>query len=92
MIKDSKECTVIESQLSRINTLREDAYKKIEKQIITVKDPGGTYTGKETIYLSNTQLFKHEKTIETDEDLEEYIKELRSKLKELLKKKKIRVM
>ncbi len=92
MIKDSKECTVIEAQLSRIDILHEEAYKKIEKKNIIVKDPGGTYTGKETIYLSNTQLFKHAKTIETDEDLDEYIKELKSKLKELLKKKKIRVM
>jgi len=92
MINDSNECTVIESQLSRIDMLREDAYKQIEKQIHVGKESDGKYEGKQTVYLNNTQLFKHEKTIETDEDLEEYIEELKSKLKELLKKKKIRVM
>lgn len=92
MIKDSKECTVIEAQLSRIDSLRKDAYKKIEKRVHEIKEPGATYEGKQTMYLNNTQLFKHAKIIETEEDLEEYIKELKSKLKELLKKKKIRVM
>jgi len=90
MTDDANECALVVVQLSKIDELRSEAYKTIEKKTRVIKETGET--SKQTHFIDTTELFRYTKVIETEQDLEEYIQHMRSKLKEILKKKKIKVL
>lgn len=60
-------------------------FDPVKPPIVPVKTP-------EVKFINEISIFKTDKTIETEEDLDEYISKLKGELKEILKNNKIQVI
>ncbi|HUV83038.1 MAG TPA: BREX system P-loop protein BrxC [archaeon] len=95
-IVGSEDCAFVKLQISRIDELNESAYERIERQKQTLNETGD---GKSEIkvvpveMLRGSSVFKTQKILETEDDVDEYIENLRRAMKGILKEeKKIRVL
>jgi hypothetical protein len=85
------ECALVEVQTTRINELRKETFQKIEEEKTRGSETKSSYNRK-TKYLNDTELFRFHKIIENEDDLEEYIEELKVRLGKMLKEKNIKVL
>ena len=95
-IIDSDDCAPVKLQITRIDELSGSAYERIEHEEQMLGEAG---KGDDEIkvvsveILRGSPLFKTEKNLETEEDLDEYFKNLRASMQAILKEnKKIRVL
>lgn len=89
----ASELSLIESQLNRINEILKSQFNKISDELKRIADEKGVVLKeKPTTLFSVPDQFKYSKVIETEDDLDEYIKQLRERLKKLLENKKIKVL
>ena len=68
------------------------ADEEINKELTIIKEPKPGLVTRHTKIINEYSLFKTVKTIESEKDLDKYIEELRSKMKEMLKDDNIRVL
>ena len=92
----SVDCSFVKLQISRIDELYSSAIEKIEKQKSISRETGndgGEIKGVVVEIFKGSSIFQTKKSIDTEEDLDEYIEDLRAAFKDILnKKKKIRVI
>jgi hypothetical protein len=92
----SVDCAFVKLQISRIDELYSSAIEKIEKQKSISRETGkggGEIKGVVVEIFRGSEIFRTKKSIDNEEDLDEYIKDLRTAFKDVLnKKKKIRVI
>jgi Cu/Ag efflux pump CusA len=92
----SVDCAFVKLQISRIDELYSSAIEKIEKQKSISRETGkgdGEIKGFVVEIFRGSEIFRTKKSIDNEEDLDEYIKDLRTAFKDVLnKKKKIRVI
>ena len=91
----SGDCSFIKLKIGDLSGLYKGTYREIEEMINSEKTAGPGDEKAPEIPLDiidKTEIFRTKKTIETEEDLEEYIAEIKGRLKELLKKNKIQVI
>ena len=95
-IVGSEDCAFVKLQISRIDELNESAYERIERQKQKIKEPGDGESEIKAVpveMLRGSSLFKTKKILESEEDVDEYIENVRTALKAILKEeKKIRVL
>jgi len=95
-IIESDDCALVKLQITRIDELSGSAYEKIEhgEQMLGEAGKGDDEIKVVSVeILRGSPLFKTEKNLETEEDLDEYFKNLRASMQAILKEnKKIRVL
>ena len=89
-----KDCALVESQFHRIRDLQKDILEKMDAEIQRKVKEGGQgkpieYRGTEII--SSPKHFRYQKVIKTEKDLDDYISQLKERLKAILKNKDIRL-
>ncbi|TFG42500.1 MAG: hypothetical protein E4H43_03055 [Bacteroidia bacterium] len=95
------DCAFVKLQSGEIDALQRSAYERIKLQIKSIRDKGknegydtkglGDESNPVTI-INNTALFKTKKNIETEEELNEYLDNLRTALMAILKENRIKVL
>ncbi len=94
-VASSEDCVFVKLQISRIDELVSSAYEKIEKEKYTSKETGDgndVVTSLAVRVIKGTSFFKTKKRIESEEDLDEYLENLRAEMREILKENKIVVL
>jgi len=95
-VRKSDDCSYIKLQIVDISELCKTAYLKIEDEKRRIKKQDSGQEEPEEIIplkvIDRTSFFKTKRTIETEEDLEEYLSGIHDKMKELLKENKIKVL
>jgi glutaredoxin len=90
----SDDCAFVKLQISRVDELVSIAYERIEKEKHTIKETESGDVGIKAVpveMFKAPSLFISGKNIETEDDLEEYLVNLRAAMRDILKTKKIRV-
>jgi len=85
----SDDCAIVKLQSTRIDELNGKAYEIIEKEQQLIIKPGD---GNGVKILRAPSLFKTKKNIETEDDLDDYLKDLRTAIQELLRENRIKVL
>lgn len=91
VLETTSDCTVIVSQKTSIDDLKGRIFENISKEVKKLAEIDGKKDTKITKSISGGEFFSYQKTIETQKDIEEYLKELEEKLKELIKNQNVRV-
>ena len=91
LLERTDDCTVIVSQKTRINDLKGGIFEEISHEVQRLAEESGKKDVRTTKSISGGEFFGYHKTIETEEDVKEYLKELESKLKDLIKNQNVRV-
>ena len=96
-ITGSDDCTFVKVQIGNIDELCSVAYGNIEKGKPVIKDAGddGYDTSshvRSVKVIKGTSLFKTTKDIETEAELDEYLKKLRDAMQAMLKDNKVKVL
>nr|QNO45450.1 hypothetical protein HCBNPDKA_00004 [Methanosarcinales archaeon ANME-2c ERB4] len=87
-IATSDDCVFVKLQSTRINDLCGSAYEKIKRQVRIIKEIDAT-----PVVIQGTALFRTKKNIETEDDLDEYLENLRAAMRTILNEKnKIKVL
>ena len=90
------DCVFVKLQISRIDEINESAYESIERQKQMLNESGDGEAEIKAVpveILRAPSLFKTKKNLETEEDVDGYIENLRVAMKAILKEdKKIRVL
>ena len=91
LLDKTNDCTLIVSQKTRINEIKGSIFEDISKELQKLAEKEGKKETKITKSISGGEFFGYSKTLETQADIEEYLKELEIKLKELIKNQNVRV-
>ena len=97
-ISDSDDCAFVKLQLGEMDALQRHAHGLIESSIEEIRDTksgygaGGSIEEWVPITIIDTSIFKTKKNIETEEDLNEYLGNLRVAMQAILKNNKIKVL
>ncbi len=91
LLERTNDCTVIVSQKSRINDIKGEIFEEISHEVQRLAKEEGKKDVRTTKSLSGGEFFSYHKTLETEEDIKAYLKELESKLKDLIKDQNVRV-
>ena len=91
LLERADDCTVIVSQKTRINDIKGDIFEEIGKEIQKSAKEAGKKDVRTTKSISGGEFFSYPKTIENEDDVKTFLKELESKLSDLIKKQNLRV-
>ncbi len=90
------DCAFVKFQITRIDDLNGRAYESIEQDKHKIREAGvgeGEIKAIPVEILRGSSVFKTQKNLETEEDIDEYIENLRAAMKAIIKEeKKIRVL
>ncbi len=90
------DCAFVKFQITRIDELNGRAYESIEQDKQMIRETGDGESEIKVVpveILRGSSVFKTQKNLETEEDIDEYIENLRAAMKAILKEeKKIRVL
>jgi hypothetical protein len=95
-ISQAEDCVYVQAQSTTLNSLHSEAYKKItdQLQILRERESGPDEKPvpvRSTRFIKETSIFKTRDTIKSEEDLDNYLKELRASLLKLLEENDIRL-
>jgi len=98
-ISESDDCAFVKLQLGEMDELQRHAHRLIESCIEEIRDAeksgygGGIIEDWIPVKIIDTSIFKTKKNIETEEDLDEYLENLRAAMQKILKENtKIKVL
>lgn len=90
------DCAFVKFQITRIDELNGRAYESIEQDKQKIRETGDGESEIKVVpveILRGSSVFKTQKNLETEDDVDEYVEKLRAAMKAILKdKKKIRVL
>jgi hypothetical protein len=90
------DCAFVKFQITRIDELNGRAYESIEQDKQKIRETGDGESEIKVVpveILRGSSVFKTQKNLETEEDIDEYVEKLRAAMKAILKdEKKIRVL
>ncbi|WP_370576110.1 BREX system P-loop protein BrxC [Methanomethylovorans sp.] len=95
-ISEAKDCVFVQAQSTIMNSLYNQAYENINKQLQIIKDPGddgdgGVVPARSTKVIKDTSIFRSKDTIKNEEELDMYLKSLRASLLKVLEENDIRL-
>lgn len=95
-VEGSDDCSLIKLETGRLAELYKKAFRETEEKRKSLKSVQEDFTyeseKRDVEIINKTSVFRTEKIIETEDDLEDYLSAVRSKLKEILKKNSIQVI
>ncbi|MBT4469968.1 BREX system P-loop protein BrxC [Candidatus Woesearchaeota archaeon] len=91
VLEKSEDCTLIVSQKTRIDETKGTLFEEISHEVQRIAEEEGKKDTRTTKSISGGEFFGYPKTIENEEDIKKYLKELEEKLKDLIKKQNLRV-
>jgi hypothetical protein len=89
------DCAFVKFQITRIDELNGSSYESIEQDKQMIREAGDGESEIKAVpvkILNAPSLFKTKKNLVTEEDVDEYIENLRAAMKAILKNEKIRVL
>jgi hypothetical protein len=95
-ISQAEDCVYVQAQATTLDALHSEAYSKINKQLQTLREKEtdkdeAPIPVRSTKIVKETSIFKTRDTIKSEEDLDNYLKELRASLLKLLEENDIRL-
>ncbi len=95
-IAEANDCVLVQAQIALLDNLHSEAYDKINKQLHTIRE---NKTGSDDVptpirstrSVKDTSIFKTRDTIRSEDELDKYLKELRTSLLKLLEESDIRL-